>query len=91
MKKLSIRKFSILGLVLLGASAVTAAVIPSNKKDGTSFAGQSITASEGGATQSCSSTDFPAAQCVDTASTGAFPASGSTNAAVASRSNQTTD
>ncbi|MBO9565447.1 MAG: hypothetical protein J7621_21905 [Niastella sp.] len=36
MKKVSMRKFSLLGLVLIGASAVTAAVIPSNKNKGTS-------------------------------------------------------
>ena len=31
MKNLSIKKWSVLGLVLLGASAVTAAILPANK------------------------------------------------------------
>jgi hypothetical protein len=33
MKSVSIRKLSLMGLVLLGASAVTAAIIPSKKKE----------------------------------------------------------
>jgi hypothetical protein len=33
MKSVSVRKLSILGIVLMAASALTAAVIPSNKKD----------------------------------------------------------
>lgn len=32
MKKLSVKKFSIVGLLLMGASAVTAAFIPSSEK-----------------------------------------------------------
>ena len=46
MQKLSIRKISILGLVLMGASAVTAAVLPSkpdNKLDKDKFAAGSLT------------------------------------------------
>jgi hypothetical protein len=45
MQKLSIRKISILGLVLMAASAVTAAVIPSkaDKKDVKKFADGSLT------------------------------------------------
>jgi hypothetical protein len=59
MKKLSIQKLSLLGLVLMGASAVTAAVLPSNKKDSSKQAAQgSITFN---ATQnlagSCTQTD----------------------------------
>lgn len=46
MQKLSMRKLSILGLVLMGASAVTAAVIPSksDKKDAKKFDAGSLTA-----------------------------------------------
>jgi hypothetical protein len=36
MKKESMRKYSLLGLVLIGASAVAAAVVPNNKDKGTS-------------------------------------------------------
>jgi hypothetical protein len=49
MQKLSMRKYSVLGLVLLAASAVTAAVIPSKSNKGKSdkkdvkFAGFSLT------------------------------------------------
>ena len=45
MQKLSIRKLSILGLVLMAASAVTASVIPgkSDKKEANKFAAGSLT------------------------------------------------
>ena len=37
MQKVSAKKISILGLVLMAASAVTAAIIPSKDKDNTTF------------------------------------------------------
>lgn len=43
MKKLSVRKFSLLGLALMGASALTAAFLPSNAKS-VAFAQGVITA-----------------------------------------------
>jgi hypothetical protein len=38
MKQVTLRKVSILGVVLMAASAVTAAVLPSNKSDDSQFA-----------------------------------------------------
>jgi hypothetical protein len=45
MQKSSVKKYSILGLVLLAASAVTAAIMP-NKAEQNNFAGGSLTASQ---------------------------------------------
>lgn len=91
MKKLSIQRLSVVSIVLLAASAVTAAIIPSNKKDSTFFGPQSITASNDGAGQSCSTTESPTVECINTVS-GSFGISGSTGDWFgASHSNQTTD
>lgn len=42
MEKLSVRKFSILGVVLMSASAVIATVIPSKVKSNSAFVGNGI-------------------------------------------------
>jgi hypothetical protein len=47
MQKLSMRKLSLLGLVLMAASAVTAAVMPKDKSDKIVRANGSLTASTG--------------------------------------------
>lgn len=91
MKKISGRKLSILGLVLLGVSAVAAAVTPSNKKDSTSFVVHSCTESNDGCEISCATTDVASIQCIDTNSTGVLAMSGSTGELSPSQSNCTTD
>lgn len=69
MQKVSLKKLSILGLVLMAASAVTAAIIPNSKSD--AFATPSLTQSAGAAsTASCEFTDNAATQpCKDVTAT----------------------
>lgn len=47
MQKVSLRKLSLLGLVLMGASAVTAAVLPATKEDKTYAPGSLTLSTEG--------------------------------------------
>lgn len=56
MQNVSVKKLSILGLVLMAASAVTAAVIPSKSKEAKAFAAGSLTRNTGEASQSLSVT-----------------------------------
>ena len=54
MKKLSFKNFSLLGLILMGASAITAAIVPSNEKSPNALAdnnGTAIDSSGGGNTE----------------------------------------
>lgn len=91
MKKLFLRKISILGLVLIVASAVAAAVFPIKKKPSNIFdlAG-SLTASDEYLDQfSCTTTQMMDSPCHKTNSVGIIVPSGST-AKGASRSNQST-
>lgn len=73
MRTTSIKKFSILGLVLIGASAVTAAILPAKAKKGPGHPGRlvpNISTAVGGAQNqaSCVSTEDPdIAQCNVTA------------------------
>ncbi|OQP67612.1 hypothetical protein [Niastella populi] len=48
MQKTSLRKLSILGLVLMAASAVTAAILPANNKEVKDYTPGSLTNSSGG-------------------------------------------
>lgn len=66
MKKLSMRKLSLLGLVLMAASAVTAAIIPSKTEgklvngivdDSTGGGGQQLTCIPQSGGQACTATD----------------------------------
>lgn len=55
MKKLSLKHFSFLGLALIGVSAVTAAILPSNKEEDDSYRlkGGTIVPSSDGASVTC--------------------------------------
>jgi hypothetical protein len=89
MKKLSIQKFSMLGLVLLGVSAVTAAVLPSNSKSDASRFDQagSLTFSDDNLlNQSCT----PTANITAGQTCNVTAASGSTVKVGGSLSNRTT-
>lgn len=91
MKKANLKKLSILGLVLMSASAITAAIIPAQKNDNTSkdlVAGdsqtQSFDAGGRGATMTCAFTNDKTAgnTCDVTANSGTtdgFPASSDAN------------
>jgi hypothetical protein len=65
MQKANIKKFSILGLVLIAASAVTAAVIPSSKDDNKKADVFSLTQTEGVGVSSfsCTATAEATAAC----------------------------
>lgn len=73
MQKVSIQKFSLLGLVLMAASAVTAAILPSNSKNDKDFVANgsltnSTTAAIGGVVQqTCTPTSIINNACNDTA------------------------
>jgi hypothetical protein len=60
MQKTSIRKYSILGLVLLAASAVTAAMLPSSSNDKANVLGGSLTNDNGATSRvTCTASDGP--------------------------------
>lgn len=86
MQKQTIKRFSLLGLVLVAASAVTAAILPSTKSDAQPLF--SLTAAtragDDASTQSCGPTqELTNAACQDETVTGAVGATtGSTSAAV---------
>jgi len=77
MKKLSWKKASILGLVLMAASAVTAAILPANSKSNNLVANDgTLDISDGHAT--CNPAGSATPTCSDTESAGAGGDSGST-------------
>jgi hypothetical protein len=80
MKKLSVQKLSLLGLVLMGASAVTAAVLPSNTKDASNLVvnGSLTNSDDNGINGSCVVTGNITNACNDTDSTGSDRLSAST-------------
>jgi len=87
MKKITLQKFSLLGIVLMGASAVTAAILPSKGSDDKSNFDQrgSITvAGTNNALGSCTPTAVITAPCNVTA------ASGTTGVGEGTLSNATT-
>ena len=69
MKQISWRRMSVLGVVLMGASAVTAAVLPnkSEARDVTGSLSQANTADGGAAVFSCTATGVVTAPCNVTA------------------------
>lgn len=71
MTKLSVKKFSIVGLLLMGASAVTAAFIPSSEKNeqGSRAAGVLIESTDG-AVFTCTAGEIIGDECTATTGSG---------------------
>ena len=92
MKKISVQKWSVLGLVLLAASAVTAAVVPSNKKQAVKSFDGKLTLSTLDPNQNTCRTALQAEQasCTNTASAIGSPNSGTTAFGNATISDTTT-
>ena len=67
---MTLRKFSLMGLVLLAASAVTAAINTNKSSDANMAANGSITASDDNVNGSCTPTNHITAGCNDTDSAG---------------------
>jgi hypothetical protein len=74
MTKLSFQKLSILGLVLMGASAVTAAILPKSNSNGKLFANGHLfansTGGSGAALNTCKAAGTEAVNCDFTATAG---------------------
>ncbi|THU39320.1 hypothetical protein FAM09_12465 [Niastella caeni] len=79
MQKVTFKKLSILGLVLMAASAVTAAILPNSKPAQTAFSLSAQTADGAASTESCMPTDAAELDpCQDDSATAGL-ASGSTD------------
>ncbi len=76
MKKVSMRKLSLLGLILIGASAVTAAVLPKHETRQTGTGGD-LVLSDDGVTLTCVQDNAPDNVCGYTATNGALSSTSS--------------